>query len=199
MSKSAIFVYGSLMKGMVHHSKVASFVKESHQASTTGVLYRLPSGYPAMVEGDGTVRGELLELDNFSEIIKLLDEFEGFSQTNPAKSLHMRAEKQVVVDGSSDPIVAYTYLLNEKKLPKDAQRIDSGDGHENFKANPPLEASLSESQKKYIIKLGGSSGRDIVPINLDIYRDLLNRGLIIDKGRRLALTSLGAEVFRYLS
>ena len=50
-----------------------------------------------------------------------------------------------------------------------------------------------------ILKLGASSGRDIVPINLDIYRDLLNKGLIVDKGRRLALTNLGFDVYKYLT
>ena len=66
-------------------------------------------------------------------------------------------------------------------------------------AQPPLSNKLSDSQKRYILKLGASSGRDIVPINLDIYRDLLNKGLIVDKGRRLALTNLGFDVYKYLA
>src|SRR4051812_48285060 len=103
MSKSALFVYGSLMKGMVHHNKVAAMVKDIKPATCEGTLYRLPVGYPAMVEGPGTVRGELLTLNSFKDIIKIIDEFEGFSPTNPEKSLYNRMEKPIMVEGAKKP------------------------------------------------------------------------------------------------
>ncbi|MBK9293870.1 MAG: gamma-glutamylcyclotransferase [Oligoflexia bacterium] len=187
------------MKGMVHHNKLAAMVKEIKPASAQGLLYRLPVGYPAMVDGEGTVKGELLTLDNYKEIIKFMDEFEGYSIQNPEKSLTTRVEKQVFIDDGKSPIMADVYLLNPAKLPKDAKLIDGGDYRASMAGQTPLPLQLTDSQKKYILKLGASSGRDIVPINLDIYRDLLNKGLIVDKGRRLALTNLGSEVFRFLA
>lgn len=199
MSKNTLFVYGSLMKGMVHHNKVAALVKEIRPALCEGSLYRLPVGYPAMVEGPGTVHGELLTLNSFKDIIKLLDEFEGFSPSNPDKSLYLRIEKPVMFEPGKKGVTSFVYVLNKTKLPKEATLIDSGNYRSAMATQPPLSTQLSESQKRYILKLGASSGRDIVPINLDIYRDLLNRGLIVDKGRRLALTNLGAEVYRYLA
>lgn len=197
MNKNTLFVYGSFMKGMVHHGKVASVVTDIKPASCQGVLYRLPVGYPAMMEGEGTVRGELLTLENFDKIVKVVDEFEGYSPLNPEKSLYHRVEKKVLVDGAM--VDAWAYFLNPAKLPRDAKLIDSGDYRANMAGQTPLPLQLTDSQKKYILKLGASSGRDIVPINLDIYRDLLNKGLIVDKGRRLALTNLGTEVFRFLA
>jgi gamma-glutamylcyclotransferase (GGCT)/AIG2-like uncharacterized protein YtfP len=199
MSKSTLFVYGSMMKGMVHHNKLAAMVKEIKPASCEGVLYRLPVGYPVMMEGAGAVKGELLTLNSFKDIIKIIDEFEGYSATTPDKSLNLRVEKPVLVDGAKKPSMSFVYLLNPLKLPKDATRIESGDYKEVMAAQPPLSNQLSDSQKRYILKLGASSGRDIVPINLDIYRDLLNKGLIVDKGRRLALTNLGFDVYKYLA
>ena len=199
MSKSTLFVYGSLMKGMVHHNKLAAMVKEIKPASCEGALYRLPVGYPEMVEGEGQVRGELITLNNFKDIIKIIDEFEGYSLTTPDKSLHLRVEKPVLVDGAKKPVTSFVYVLNPLKLPKEAVKIESGDYRSIMTAQPPLSSQLSESQKRYILKLGASSGRDIVPINLDIYRDLLNKGLIVDKGRRLALTNLGFDVYKYLA
>jgi len=187
------------MKGMVHHNKLSSVVKDCKPASCQGQLYRLPVGYPAMVEGEGSVRGELLTLTNFKEVIALLDEFEGYSPTNPEKSLYMRMEKQIQVDGGKKPTTSFVYVLNRLKLPKEATLIPSGDYREILTVQPPLATHLSDSQKRYILKLGASSGRDIVPINLDIYRDLLNKGLIVDKGRRLALTNLGIDVYRFLA
>jgi gamma-glutamylcyclotransferase (GGCT)/AIG2-like uncharacterized protein YtfP len=199
MSKSTLFVYGSMMKGMVHHNKLAAMVKEIKPASCEGVLYRLPVGYPVMMEGAGAVKGELLTLNSFKDIIKIIDEFEGYSATTPDKSSNLRVEKPVLVDGAKKPSMSFVYLLNPLKLPKDATRIESGDYKEVMAAQPPLSNQLSDSQKRYILKLGASSGRDIVPINLDIYRDLLNKGLIVDKGRRLALTNLGFDVYKYLA
>jgi gamma-glutamylcyclotransferase (GGCT)/AIG2-like uncharacterized protein YtfP len=199
MSKSTLFVYGSMMKGMVHHNKLAAQVKELKPATCEGVLYRLPVGYPVMVDGQGVVKGELLTLNNFKEIIKILDEFEGYSATTPDKSLNLRVEKPVLVEGAKKPVSSFVYVLNPDKLPKEAARIDSGDYRATMAVQPPLSTQLSESQKRYILKLGASSGRDIVPINLDIYRDLLNKGLIVDKGRRLALTNLGFDVYKYLA
>jgi gamma-glutamylcyclotransferase (GGCT)/AIG2-like uncharacterized protein YtfP len=156
-------------------------------------------GYPALTEGEAVVRGELLTLDNFKEVIKIIDEFEGFSIQNPEKSLYWRVEKPVLVEGGKKTITTQVYFINPAKLPKDAKPIEGGDYRSNMAVQTPLPMLLNESQKKYILKLGASSGRDIVPINLDIYRDLLNKGLIVDKGRRLALTNLGIEVFRYLA
>jgi hypothetical protein len=111
----------------------------------------------------------------------------------------MRVERPVLVQGAKKPGTSWVYLLNKAKLPKEAVLIESGNGRDFLAQHPPLTTQLSDSQKRYILKLGASSGRDIVPINLDIYRDLLNKGLIVDKGRRLALTNLGIEVFRYLA
>ncbi len=199
MSKSTLFVYGSMMKGMVHHNKVAAMVKEVKPGTCEGTLYRLPVGYPAMVEGPGVVKGELLTLNNFKDLIKILDEFEGFSLTTPEKSLYMRVEKPITLEVGKKPVTSFVYVLNNLKLPKESTVIDSGDYRASMQVQPPLSNLLTDSQKRYILKLGASSGRDIVPINLDIYRDLLNKGLIIDKGRRLALTNLGIDVYRYLA
>ena len=58
--------------------------------------------------------------------------------------------------------------------------------------------NLSEQQKNYIIKLGGSRGRDVVPINLGLYRELMQLDLIVDKGRRLALTKRGKDIYQDL-
>jgi gamma-glutamylcyclotransferase (GGCT)/AIG2-like uncharacterized protein YtfP len=199
MSKSTLFVYGSLMSGMVHHNKVAALVKEIKPGSCQGVLYRLPVGYPVMVEGEGIVKGEVLTLNNFKDIIKILDEFEGYSPTTPDKSLHLRVEKLINVEGAKKPSTSFTYVLNPTRLPREATKIETGDYRSTMVAQPPLSMQLTDSQKRYILKLGASSGRDIVPINLDIYRDLLNKGLIVDKGRRLALTNLGFDVYKYLA
>ncbi len=53
---------------------------------------------------------------------------------------------------------------------------------------------LSPRQATYVKRLSQITGREIVPIDLDLYRELLKLEIIIDKGRRLALTKLGKMV-----
>lgn len=62
-----------------------------------------------------------------------------------------------------------------------------------------LSEQLTEKQRSYVVKLGKCSGRDIVPIDLNLYRELLKLELVVDKGRRLALTPLGQNVFKSLN
>ena len=59
-------------------------------------------------------------------------------------------------------------------------------------------SQLSEKQATYVKRLGKSTSREIVPIDLNLYRELMNLELIVDKGRRLALSKLGLEVYRHL-
>jgi hypothetical protein len=127
----------------------------------------------------------------------LLDEFHGYSAKTPDKGLFQRVLTQTVLaDGTT--VEAQFYAANPLKLSKTARLIEAGAWQEDLSSNPPLTTVLTERQKTYICKLGASSGRDIVPINLDLYRELMSRGLIVDKGRRLALTKLGQEVFHFL-
>ena len=61
-----------------------------------------------------------------------------------------------------------------------------------------IVSTLTQRQIAYIKKLGGTTGRDIVPIDLDLYRQLMKMELIVDKGRRLALSKRGKELYEYL-
>ena len=94
---------------------------------------------------------------------------------------------------------AQVYIFNPKKLSKNAELITGGLWKESLTLNPPLTQQLTEKQKTYVLKLGSAKGRDIVPINdLTLYRELMKLELIVDKGRRLALSSLGKDVYNHL-
>lgn len=58
---------------------------------------------------------------------------------------------------------------------------------------------LTDKQRSYVLKLGAARARDIVPIqDLNLYRELLKLEMIVDKGRRLALSQLGRQVYQHL-
>jgi gamma-glutamylcyclotransferase (GGCT)/AIG2-like uncharacterized protein YtfP len=198
-SEMHIFVYGSLARGNIHFSKFFNEEQITPNVSIRGSAYRLEVGYSVISTQNPSqiVTGELVTMNRSEILLSLLDEFHGFSFKTPEKSLYLRILTDVYMsDGTSKK--AYVYSINPLKLPKTAKLIESGNWMEDFTNNPPLTEKLKEKEKEYIRKLGNSSGRDIVPIQLELYRGLMNMGLIVDKGRRLALSKLGQEVFRYL-
>ncbi len=198
----SLFVYGSLVEGMVHFAKIRNYVVQKTSAYACGTVYRLPSGYPVFTMpttpdcGD-QVPGELLVLQAPDLVYKLLDEFHGVSVMAPEKSLFFKENIEVrLANGGSQ--LSQVYAINPTKLPKTATRIPYGDWLANMRSQPALPQLLSDRQVTYVRRLFRSSGREIVPIDLELYRELMKLELIVDKGRRLALTGLGKEVARYL-
>ncbi len=182
---------------MIHHGLIADFITESNSAHAKGSAYRLEVGYPVYLnQGQQNIPGCLVTLNNSTTLLQILDQFHGYSSMNPEKSLYLRVEVEVFINEGIQQ--AFAYVMNPKKLPKSALLIEDGNWEENLKITPPKSIELSEREKTYIRKLSRSSGRDIVPIQLDLYRNLLNQGIIVDKGRRLALTKFGLELSRYL-
>lgn len=184
---------------MVHFSKIQNFVESSVFARVKATAYRLKVGFPALVKGGGDlVPGQLVEMKGSELLIGLLDEFYGYNRMDPEKSLYTREEVDVYPEGSSVSVKAWVYFLSPLKLPVNATVIHGGDWQRSLEDQPALTDRLTEKQTAYIQKLGKSSGREIVPIDLTLYRELMNLELIVDKGRRLALSRLGQEVFRHL-
>lgn len=200
MTTARFFVYGSLCEGMVHFSKIQNFMESSIFARVKATAYRLKVGFPAMVKGGSDlVPGQLVELKGSDLLISLLDEFFGFNRHDPDKSLYSREEVEVYPEGSSQSVKAWIYFLNPLKLPVNASVIPGGDWKRSLEEQPSLTSRLTEKQVTYIQRLGRSTGREIVPIDLNLYRELMNLELIVDKGRRLALSKLGQEVYKHLA
>lgn len=200
----SLFVYGSFSENMVHYDLLSQFVTAKEPAAMEAFAYRLEVGYPVLsLEARGTgeapcwVSGQLLEVQAEAVLFKLLDEFHGWSPVNPEKSLFFKTTRSVRKSDGSE-LSANCYVINPAKLPKTAQIISGGDWQAALSDGPPFTEQLTDRQRAYVLKLGASTGRDIVPIDLDLYRQLMKLELIVDKGRRLALTKLGKEVYRYL-
>jgi gamma-glutamylcyclotransferase (GGCT)/AIG2-like uncharacterized protein YtfP len=198
MTEMKFFVYGSFAEGFVHFEKIKNFVVDSLPAQILAQAFRLKVGFPVIVEGgEDAIPGYLVTLRVSDFLIGLLDQFHGVVCDDEKKSLFFR--KQVRVLSPQGEETAWTYVLNPAKLPKNAMRILGGDWLTSLRAEPALTEKLTERQKHYISRLASVTGREIIPINdLSLYRELMNLELIVDKGRRLALSKLGYEVFRYL-
>jgi gamma-glutamylcyclotransferase (GGCT)/AIG2-like uncharacterized protein YtfP len=198
MSSSLLFTYGSFSKGYVLHNRITDFVTNSWPAQVKGSVYRLKIGFPVFLnQGEDLVKGTLCEIEGPDVLFRILDEFHGFSTINPEKSLYWKADVTAQLD-SGEERQAQVYALNPSKLPNTAQLIANGDWQSSLETAPPLLDALTERQRVYVSKLGASSGREIIPIDLELYRELMKLDLIVDKGRRLALSHLGKEVFKYI-
>lgn len=200
MTTAQIFVYGSLTQGMVHYRKIESYILDSTPASIQGSAYRLQVGFPVVVKsGEHRIFGQLVTINLSESLLSILDEWHGYRPLMPDKSLHIREKVQVHL-GSGELCLAETYFYQDKHLPKHAELIIDGYWQTAMKTQPALIDQLTEKQIHYVKKLGQASGREIVPINdLALYRELMKLNLIVDKGRRLALSKLGRELFHYLA
>ena len=203
MTTMRFFFIGSWTEGMLHFEKLKPFIISYEVATVKAVAYRLPVGFPVLmaqsnpVENDQIV-GQLIELRHDDALLALMDTLNGVHASDSAKGLNIRTTISVM-KSSGELDEAQVYLFNPKKLPVKSVRIAGGVWHEHLVQNPPLTTQLTDKQKTYVLKLGSAKGRDIVPINdLSLYRELMKLELIVDKGRRLALSSLGKEVYNHL-
>jgi gamma-glutamylcyclotransferase (GGCT)/AIG2-like uncharacterized protein YtfP len=202
MTTMRFFVIGSWTEGMLHFQKLKPFIISYEPASIKGDVYRVPAGFPVIVENLDSdadeIVGQLVELKDDETLVTLMDSFHGVHYSDEVKGMHFR--RTIKVKKSSGLVEeAQAYVYNPKKLNAKAKKIDGATWAEVMKNEPPITEELTERQKTYVLKLGAAKARDIVPINdLTLYRELMKLELIVDKGRRLALSSLGKEVYKHL-
>lgn len=199
MTTMRFFMIGSWTEGMVHFQKLAPYILSFEKAFINSTVYRLPVGFPVLVNQERhEVAGQLIEVQADSTLMALMDTLHGVHLTDPAKGLHLKSEA-IVTKPSGELEAAQVYFFNPKKLTSKAVLIEDAGWENSIEQQPPLPMVLTEKQKSYVLKLGAIRGRDILPINdLTLYRELMKLELIVDKGRRLALSHLGKDVYSHL-
>jgi gamma-glutamylcyclotransferase (GGCT)/AIG2-like uncharacterized protein YtfP len=106
---TSLFVYGGLMRGFdLHHCLGGCrFVGEGW---TRGILLRA-GRYPGLVDGEGTVAGDLYRMSDPAPLLATLDELEEYDPRNPQGSLYVRDVRPVSMsDGSLT--FAWLYVYN---------------------------------------------------------------------------------------
>jgi len=120
----SVFVYGTLMKGERSHSLLESRRPRPHGPARIGgaSLVRI-DWYPGLVLGaDGTVHGEVYEVDDVHELLVELDEYEDFTGYGEATSLYRRSLVSALTNQGLRLAWTYVYLGESASLP----RISSG-------------------------------------------------------------------------
>jgi gamma-glutamylcyclotransferase (GGCT)/AIG2-like uncharacterized protein YtfP len=107
---STIFAYGTLMRGQRSHDLLESRVQRAHGPARIGgaSLVRI-DWYPGLVLGsDGSVHGELYEIDDVASLLHELDEYEDFVGYDDADSMYRRSLVSALTNAG--PMLAWTYI-----------------------------------------------------------------------------------------
>ncbi|RUM87165.1 MAG: hypothetical protein DSZ25_03915 [Thermovibrio sp.] len=110
MNYQLLFVYGTLMSGLSAHSFLIDSAFISHGILYGARLIHLSEGYPAVVEGEGRVFGEVYRVDDLT--LKAIDLFEDFNELFPEESFYIRKMKQVRLIPMNEFVEAWAYFLN---------------------------------------------------------------------------------------
>jgi gamma-glutamylcyclotransferase (GGCT)/AIG2-like uncharacterized protein YtfP len=120
-----VFVYGTLMRGCSRHHYLSDGRFEG-DASADGRLISLGE-YPALIDGAGSIRGELYTFTDLPAALDVLDEVEDFDPAKPDGSEFVREARRVRRDDGTE-ILAWLYIYNQRR--GSAPIIPSGDWRE---------------------------------------------------------------------
>src|SRR3954463_2314207 len=106
----AFFVYGTLTRGHANYPLMAPAARAAESATARGLLFD-HGPFPALVEGEGRVRGELVTLDpaGLAVALPIVDRLEDFRPADPAGSMYLRRVVEVETAGGGR-VPAYAYF-----------------------------------------------------------------------------------------
>ncbi len=127
-----LFTYGTLKPGFANYHWIEPHVHATKPGWIRGVLVALRS-FPALVEGDGIVKGVLLEID--AQGLQIADRIEGYSP-NRQRNFYVR-ELVCFVGDDSTKSPAWTYYFARPDLIEGEPRLQCAEiSGESFYAWP---------------------------------------------------------------
>jgi len=112
-----VFVYGTLMKGFCNYKRyLEGRVSRITSGRTHGLLYHLPEGYPALLEGNETIEGEIMEPVD-EDLLKTLDRLEGYSESD-SNNLYVREVRNILTDSGKE-MPCWIYIYADEKYAKE--------------------------------------------------------------------------------
>jgi len=110
------FFYGLFMSGYSNHEKfLKSHTISVRRACTTGSLYYLPHGCPAMTFGEKIVKGEVMLLNENYNMLAYLDALKGYYGEGK-NNLWERIVQLVEVEETGEKVLAYIYVYPGYRL-----------------------------------------------------------------------------------
>lgn len=117
----SLFVYGTLLPGHGNHARISDHVRHARPGTIQGILVDL-GAFPALVHGEGIVKGMLLDVED--EAIRITDFIEG-CRPDSDDSLYVREQVQVALD-DGNTMTAWTYFFARPGRITDRPRLAIG-------------------------------------------------------------------------
>lgn len=83
---------------------------------THGRLYHLPEGYPALLEGNEIIEGEIMEPVD-EDLLNTLDWLEGYAESG-SNNLYVREARSILTE-SGDEVTCWIYIYADEKYAKE--------------------------------------------------------------------------------
>jgi len=116
MVVKTVLCYGTLMRGMRLHDWYCGDALTIDPAATTGRLYHLPYGFPAMFDApNGIVHGEVMTFPNIEKTLERLDRLEGYHPGDD-RCHYLRIAKQITLLPDGRTLPAWVYVYPESRL-----------------------------------------------------------------------------------
>lgn len=114
-----IFVYGSLRTGFFnYHKYLLGKVSDTKVGKVKGKLYHMPhKGYPALINGNDDVFGEVMTLRDFEAVMTPMDKMENYYGINDNRNEYNRVIMDVeLLNGTIESCYVYYYAMNDKEI-----------------------------------------------------------------------------------
>lgn len=112
-----VFVYGTLMKGFSNYKiYLEGKIERITPATINGLLYHLPEGYPALLEGNEIIKGEVVEPVD-EELLKALDWLEDYVEGG-SDNLYDRVIKKVMTEDGKEKL-CWVYIFKDSRYAKE--------------------------------------------------------------------------------
>ncbi|SCY96977.1 gamma-glutamylcyclotransferase family protein [Alkaliphilus peptidifermentans] len=111
-----LFVYGSLMENFYNYNRyLKGKVLTRNHVRTRGALYHLiDKGYPAMIEGNDFIYGELIEVEDWGNTLRDLDTLENYYGERNINNEYNRVLIEVETIKGEHKGSAYTYKYSKQ-------------------------------------------------------------------------------------
>ncbi len=117
-----LFVHGTLMPGESNFRQIEDFVIDHQPGTIDGVVVDL-GAYPALIPGEGLVKGVMLRMQR--EALEITDRIEGY-YPDRERGLYVREEVVVRLEGGQEE-VAWTYVFFNTAIAADCPRLIAGE------------------------------------------------------------------------
>jgi len=112
-----VFVYGTLMKGFSNYKRfLEGRIIKITPVRTYGLLYHLREVYPALIAGNETVEGEIIEPVD-ENLLESLDRLEGYNQLSD-NNLYNREIRSVFTEDGEE-ILCWVYIYADENYAKE--------------------------------------------------------------------------------